>query len=132
MVVAGLPVAARVFHKLDRQIVFAVGVDDGQEVVPGTVPARLTGPVAAILTGETASPFSPAPLGNRRLHPGYGGPGDRLQSGFGGHPENHPGLARPEKYAVRLGGGRNHRLGLYDEVLIKNNHLTVVGGIRGG
>jgi nicotinate-nucleotide pyrophosphorylase (carboxylating) len=52
LVVAGLPVAARVFQKLDAKVVFAAAVDDGQEVEKGTVLARLTGPVASILTGE--------------------------------------------------------------------------------
>ncbi|MDP2045500.1 MAG: nicotinate-nucleotide diphosphorylase (carboxylating), partial [Deltaproteobacteria bacterium] len=52
LVVAGLPVAARVFQKLDAKVVFAAAVDDGQEVEKGTVLARLNGPVASILTGE--------------------------------------------------------------------------------
>ncbi len=131
LVAAGLPVAEMVFHKLDDSLIFEPQVADGQEVEPGTVLARLTGPVAPILTGERVAlnflqrlsgiatftrrmvsripPGSPAALTDTR--------------------KTTPGWRALEKYAVRVGGGRNHRFGLYDGVLIKNNHLTAVGSI---
>ena len=130
LVVAGLLVAARVFAKLAPEIKFAPQVEEGREVEAGTVLAVLTGPAAPILTGERvalnflqrlsgiatftkqmveAVAFMPVALVDTR--------------------KTTPGWRVLEKYAVRLGGGRNHRGGLFDGVLIKNNHLTAVGSI---
>ena len=130
LVVAGLPVAARVFHKLDAKVVFAAAVDDGQEVAPGTVLARLTGPVASILTGERVAlnflqRLSGIATFTRAMAAQVAGSNAVLVDTR----KTTPGWRVLEKYAVRLGGGRNHRLGLYDAVLIKNNHLTAVGSI---
>ena len=130
LVVAGLPVAARVFHKLDAKVVFAAAVDDGQEVAPGTVLARLTGPVASILTGERVAlnflqRLSGIATFTRAMAARVTGSNAVLVDTR----KTTPGWRVLEKYAVRLGGGRNHRLGLFDGVLIKNNHLTAVGGI---
>jgi nicotinate-nucleotide pyrophosphorylase (carboxylating) len=131
LVVAGLPVAGRVFHKLDPKIVCAAAVDDGQEVAKGTVLARLTGPVASILTGERVAlnflqHLSGIATFTRQMVAQLGGSTAALVDTR----KTTPGWRALEKYAVRLGGGRNHRLGLYDGVLIKNNHLTAVGGIH--
>jgi nicotinate-nucleotide pyrophosphorylase (carboxylating) len=130
LVVAGLPVAARVFRKLNAEIIFSVAVDDGQEVAPGTVLARLTGPVASILTGERVA------LNFLQRLSGIATFTRAMAAQVAGSPaalvdtrKTTPGWRALEKYAVRLGGGRNHRLGLYDGVLIKNNHLTAVGSI---
>ena len=129
--VAGLPVAARVFRKLDAELIFAAAVDDGQEVAPGTVLARLTGPVASILTGERVAlnflqRLSGIATFTRTMAAQVAGSHAVLVDTR----KTTPGWRVLEKYAVRLGGGRNHRLGLYDGVLIKNNHLTAVGAIR--
>jgi nicotinate-nucleotide pyrophosphorylase (carboxylating) len=131
LVVAGLPVAARVFHKLDAELIFAAAVTDGQEVAKGTVLARLTGPVASILTGERVAlnflqRLSGIATFTRTMAAQVAGSHAVLVDTR----KTTPGWRVLEKYAVRLGGGRNHRLGLYDGVLIKNNHLTAVGGIR--
>jgi nicotinate-nucleotide pyrophosphorylase (carboxylating) len=130
LVVAGLPVAARVFHQLDAKVVFATAVDDGQEVAPGTVLARLTGPVASILTGERVAlnflqRLSGIATFTRTMAAQVTGSNAVLIDTR----KTTPGWRALEKYAVRQGGGRNHRLGLYDAVLIKNNHLTAVGSI---
>jgi len=130
LVVAGLPVAARVFHQLDADIIFAAAVDDGQEVAPGTVLARLTGPVASILTGERVAlnflqRLSGIATFTRAMAARVAGSNAVLVDTR----KTTPGWRVLEKYAVRLGGGHNHRLGLYDAVLIKNNHLTAVGSI---
>ena len=130
LVVAGLPVAARVFQKLDAKLVFAAAVDDGQEVTKGTVLARLTGPVASILTGERVAlnflqRLSGIATFTRTMVAQVAGSTAALVDTR----KTTPGWRSLEKYAVRLGGGRNHRLGLYDGVLIKNNHLTAVGSI---
>jgi nicotinate-nucleotide pyrophosphorylase (carboxylating) len=130
LVVAGLPVAARVFQKLDAALVWAADLDEGQEAAPGQVLARLTGPVAAILTGERVAlnflqHLSGIATFTRRMVAQVAGSGAVLVDTR----KTTPGWRVLEKYAVRLGGGRNHRLGLYDGVLIKNNHLAAVGSI---
>ena len=130
LVVAGLPVAARVFRKLDAEIIFAAQVDDGQEVAKGQVLASLTGPVASILTGERVAlnflqRLSGIATFTRQMVAQVEGSSAALVDTR----KTTPGWRVLEKYAVRLGGGRNHRLGLYDGVLIKNNHLTAVGSI---
>ena len=131
LVVAGLPVAARVFQKLDAKVVFDAAVDDGQEVTPGTVLARLTGPVASILTGERVAlnflqRLSGIATFTRAMAARVAGSKAVLVDTR----KTTPGWRALEKYAVRLSGGHNHRLGLFDGVLIKNNHLTAVGSIR--
>ena len=130
LVVAGLTVADRVFLKLDGEILFETAVADGQEVTPGTVLARLTGPVASILSGERVA------VNFLQRLSGIATFTRAMAAQVAGSPavlvdtrKTTPGWRVLEKYAVRLGGGRNHRLGLYDGVLIKNNHLTAVGGI---
>lgn len=130
LVVAGLMVASRVFQKLDASIVFATDVADGQEVLPGTILAHLTGPVAAILTGERVAlnflqHLSGIATFTRTMAAQITGTKTFLVDTR----KTTPGWRILEKYAVRLGGGRNHRFGLYDGVLIKNNHLTAVGSI---
>jgi len=130
LVVAGLTVAARVFRKLDTEILFETAVNDGQEVAPGTVLARLTGPVASILTGERVAlnflqRLSGIATFTRKMVTQIAGSTTFLVDTR----KTTPGWRALEKYAVRLGGGRNHRLGLYDGVLIKNNHLVAVGSI---
>jgi len=130
LVVAGLIVAARVFHKLDANVAFVLAVDDGQEVAPGTVLARLTGPVASILTGErVALNFLQRLSGVATFTRSMAALVTGSHAVLIDTRKTTPGWRALEKYAVRLGGGSNHRLGLYDAVLIKNNHLTAVGGI---
>jgi nicotinate-nucleotide pyrophosphorylase (carboxylating) len=130
LVVAGLPVAARVFRQLDTAIVFTADVADGQEVDAGTVLARLTGPVASILTGERVAlnflqHLSGIASFTRKMAAQVAGSTAFLVDTR----KTTPGWRVLEKYAVRLGGGHNHRFGLYDGVLIKNNHLTALGSI---
>jgi nicotinate-nucleotide pyrophosphorylase (carboxylating) len=130
LVVAGLSVAARVFGKLDREIIFSPEVTEGQEVTAGQVLARLTGSVAAILTGERLAlnflqHLSGIATFTRNLAAEVAGSGALLVDTR----KTTPGWRVLEKYAVRLGGGHNHRFGLYDGMLIKNNHLTAVGSI---
>ncbi len=130
LVVAGLPVAARVFHKVDSSLIFEPQVEEGIEVTPGTVLAKLTGPVGSILTGERVA------LNFLMRLSGIATFTRRMVSQVSGYPvaimdtrKTTPGWRALEKYAVRLGGAANHRLGLYDGVLIKNNHLAAVGSI---
>ncbi|HZE20910.1 MAG TPA: carboxylating nicotinate-nucleotide diphosphorylase, partial [Desulfobaccales bacterium] len=130
LVVAGVPVAARVFRKIDSDLSFEPQVPDGQEVEAGAVLARLTGPVAAILSGERVAlnflqRLSGIATFTRQMTAQVAGTGAILVDTR----KTTPGWRVLEKYAVRLGGARNHRYGLYDGVLIKNNHLTAVGSI---
>jgi nicotinate-nucleotide pyrophosphorylase (carboxylating) len=130
LVVAGLLVAARVFHKLEPALKFTPQVAEGIEVAPGTVLAKLTGPVAAILTGERVA------LNFLMRLSGIATFTRKMVAQVAGFPvaimdtrKTTPGWRILEKYAVRLGGAANHRLGLFDGVLIKNNHLAAVGSI---
>ncbi len=130
LVVAGLPVAARVFQKLEPSLVFEPQVEEGAQAVPGTVLARLSGPVAAILTGErTALNFLQRLSGiatfTRQMVSLIGG----AKAALVDTRKTTPGWRALEKYAVRLGGAKNHRAGLYDGVLIKNNHIAAAGSI---
>ena len=127
---AGLPLAARVFRQVDPSLVFEPQVEEGAQAAAGTVLARLTGPVAAILTGErTALNFLQRLSGvatcTRQMVSLIAGTTAALVDTR----KTTPGWRALEKYAVRLGGARNHRAGLYDGVLIKNNHLTAAGSI---
>ncbi len=130
LVAAGLPVAARVFEKLSPALTFLPRVAEGEEVGPGTVLAEVAGPVAAILTAErTALNFLMRLSGIATFT-------RRMAALVRDFPvilvdtrKTTPGWRLLEKYAVRLGGAANHRFGLYDGVLIKNNHLTAVGSI---
>jgi nicotinate-nucleotide pyrophosphorylase (carboxylating) len=130
LVVAGLPVAHRVFRKLESQVQFFPVALEGQEVTPGSVLAQVRGPLAAILSAErTALNFL------MRLS-GIATYTRQMVSALSGFPtavvdtrKTTPGWRALEKYAVRVGGGANHRFGLFDGVLIKNNHLAAVGSL---
>ena len=130
LVVAGLPVAHRVFHKLESQVQFFPNAVEGQEVAPGAVLAQVRGPLAAILIGErTAINFLMRLSGIATFT-------QKMVRAVSGFPtaivdtrKTTPGWRALEKYAVRVGGGANHRFGLFDGVLIKNNHLTAVGSL---
>jgi nicotinate-nucleotide pyrophosphorylase (carboxylating) len=130
LVLAGLPVAARVFQKLDLSLIFEPQVEEGAEATPGTVLACLRGPVAAILTGERpALNFLQRLCGiatfTRQMVRLIAG----SQVALVDTRKTTPGWRALEKYAVRLGGARNHRAGLFDGVLIKNNHIAAAGSI---
>jgi nicotinate-nucleotide pyrophosphorylase (carboxylating) len=127
--IAGLFVAERVFRRLDPDVRFETRLVDGCDAVEGDVLARVRGGARAILTAErTALNF----LG--RLS-GIATKTRAFRSAVGRTPpeivcsrKTTPGLRGLEKYAVRAGGGKNHRFGLYDAVLVKDNHIAVAGG----
>jgi nicotinate-nucleotide pyrophosphorylase (carboxylating) len=129
-VVAGLPLASMVFRLLDNKVNFQPLVGDGDLLLAGTEIAVVEGPVLAILEGErTALNFLQrlsgiATLTNEYVHHTSSHGAEILDTR-----KTTPGLRPLEKYAVRAGGGRNHRLGLYDAVLIKDNHIAAVGGV---
>jgi len=131
LVVAGLPVAAMVFQVLDPSVKWNPALEDGTDVVAGTVLANACGPAAALLAGERVAlnflqHLSGIATYARRLKEELAG----TRAEFLDTRKTTPGLRNLQKYAVRLGGGQNHRLRLDDGLLIKNNHLQLVGGIR--
>jgi nicotinate-nucleotide pyrophosphorylase (carboxylating) len=129
-VVCGLHVAAEVFHELDADLRFEALAADGDAVDGRTAVARLTGRAAPVLTGErTALNFLGRLSGiatlTRRFVDAIDGTGAEILDTR----KTTPGLRALEKHAVECGGGRNHRFGLYDAILIKDNHLAVAGSI---
>lgn len=129
-VVAGLPLFARVYARLDGGVACVPLAADGDPVVPGQPIARLSGPAAAVLTGErTALNFIQHLSGIATLTARYvaavAGTGCRVLDTR----KTVPGYRALAKYAVRCGGGANHRFGLYDRVLLKDNHWAAGDGI---
>ncbi len=130
LVVAGLPVAEEVFSVLDAAVQFQTLVDEGVRVNARAPLARVTGKATALLMGErVALNFLQRLCGiatlTRRFQDQLAGLEVRLLDTR----KTTPGLRALEKYAVRMGGGSNHRLRLDDGILIKNNHLALAGGI---
>ncbi|NCO41796.1 MAG: nicotinate-nucleotide diphosphorylase (carboxylating) [Armatimonadetes bacterium CG_4_10_14_3_um_filter_66_18] len=129
-VVAGLFMVERTFHALDDEVSMEANVTEGQGVAPGDVVATVRGPARALLMGErTALNFlqrlSGTATRTRQFVEAVAGTGARVCDTR----KTVPGLRVLDKYAVRAGGGTNHRLGLFDAVLIKENHVLAGGGI---
>ena len=128
-IIAGLEIARAVFQRLDSAIVFTPQLTDGSPVSAASLVANLQGPAQALLTGErTALNFLQHLSGIATMTGAFvkaiAGTAARITDTR----KTTPGFRLLEKYAVHLGGGINHRLGLYDAVLIKENHATPVGG----
>lgn len=128
-VVAGLPAAAMVCAAVDARLVFEMAVADGSSVTPGTTVATVAGPLRAILAAErTALNFLQRLSGVATLTRRYVDLVAGTRARILDTRKTTPGWRLLEKYAVRMGGGTNHRVGLYDGILIKDNHLAGVGG----
>jgi nicotinate-nucleotide pyrophosphorylase (carboxylating) len=129
-VVAGLPVAAVVFHLLDPAVTFTPLVEDGAAVVAGAALAAIAGDARAILTGErTALNYLGHLSGIATLAASCAAAVEGTGARIVDTRKTTPGLRALEKYAVRTGGASNHRFGLGDGVLIKDNHIQAAGGI---
>lgn len=129
-VIAGLEVAKSVFRLLDPKVEFSTKIKDGDKLSPGQIIASVSGPTRALLAGErTALNFlqhlSGIATATARAVEIVCAQGCRIVDTR----KTTPGLRLLEKYAIRVGGGHNHRLGLYDAVLIKDNHIKAAGGI---
>jgi len=129
-VVAGLEIANAVFLELNENVIFKQLVSDGSEVEKKTVIATLEGSARALLTGErTALNFLGRMSGIATLTRQF----VRAVSGSDAQildtRKTAPGLRMLDKKAVQLGGGRNHRVGLFDMILIKDNHIDFAGSI---
>ena len=129
-VVAGLDLARAVFHRLDPDLVFETRVKEGDAVDDGTLIARLQGLARALLVGErTALNFLQHLSGVATLTRAYVETASGTRARITDTRKTTPGLRQCEKRAVVLGGGVNHRFGLYDAVLIKENHAATVDGV---
>jgi len=130
-VIAGLPVAEMVFRKFDPAIEWDEKIPDGSHVSPGDILVEFTGNYRALLTGERKA------LNFLQRLSGIATFASKCMKEVEGHDveildtrKTLPGYRHLDKYAVRMGGGSNHRFGLYDMVMIKDNHIKVAGGIR--
>ncbi|MDO0823917.1 carboxylating nicotinate-nucleotide diphosphorylase [Desulfosporosinus nitroreducens] len=129
-IVAGLALVEQVFQRVDQRIQVHKLVRDGDEVKVGEVVIELDGPLSTILQGErTALNFlqhlSGIATATKRAVDQVTG----LSTCIVDTRKTLPGWRALQKYAVRVGGGHNHRFGLYDAVMLKDNHLTAVGGL---
>ena len=130
-VLAGLPVAVRVFHTVDPRLVLVPKVQDGTRLSPGDVILEVSGAARSILKAERVAlnflghlsgiATATADIAQAIAH---------TKTKVCDTRKTTPGLRLLEKYAVRCGGGINHRIGLYDMVLIKDNHIAAAGGIK--
>lgn len=129
-VLAGLQVAARVFGLLDAEVVFEPLATDGDRLQPGAVIARINGDAASLLQAErVALNLLQRMCGIASLTARYVETVAGTRARIVDTRKTTPGLRALEKYAVRVGGGINHRTGLYDGILIKENHIAAAGGI---
>jgi nicotinate-nucleotide pyrophosphorylase (carboxylating) len=128
-VVAGLPVAERVCHAVGADLTFTATVPDGTTTARGTTLATVSGPLRAILAAErTALNFMQRLSGVASLTRKFVDAASGFRAKMLDTRKTTPGWRLLEKYAVRAGGGTNHRVGLYDGILIKDNHLAGLGG----
>jgi len=129
MVVAGLPVVERLYELLDAKLRFRALVEEGQSVSRGVL-AEVRGDARALLRGErTALNFLQRMSGIATLTRRYVTRLEGTRAQLRDTRKTTPGLRLLERYAVRVGGGSNHRMGLYDAVLIKENHARLAGGV---
>lgn len=130
-VLAGMELARRIFHYLDDEITFEPLLNEGDEVHAGQVAFHLTGKAQAILTGERLA------LNCMQRMSGIATLTRQFVNEVSGYRakildtrKTTPLFRAAEKWAVKIGGGQNHRFGLYDMMLIKDNHIDYAGGIR--
>lgn len=129
VVVAGLPIAAAFFRALDPAMEIDVLVEEGAAVPGGTDLMRLSGNARAMLTAErsalnTVQHLSGIATMTRQYVDAMAGHATLLDTR-----KTIPGLRHLEKYATRMGGAKNHRMGLWDAAMIKDNHVLVAGGV---
>ena len=131
LVCAGLPMAEKVFRALDPEMKLEQRVHDGELVSKGTGLLHLHGKARAILTGErTALNFLGRLCGIATTVQHFVEKIQGTRAKIRDTRKTTPGLRLLEKYAVRKGGGTNHRIGLYDAILLKENHIALAGGVK--
>jgi nicotinate-nucleotide pyrophosphorylase (carboxylating) len=130
-VVAGLDFAATAFRLIDPAIKVDIALPDGSRLRPGDLIASISGPARGILTAErTALNFLCHLSGVASATRGIADAIEGTRAKVCCTRKTMPGLRFAQKYAVRVGGGSNHRFGLDDAVLIKDNHIAIAGGVR--
>ena len=130
LVIAGLDVARQVFEHLDNEVIFRAGYKDGDVIKDGGTVAEVEGKLKVLLTGErTALNFLQRLSGIATCVRSYVDELANKSVRLVDTRKTAPGWRVLEKYAVRMGGAHNHRMGLYDGVLIKDNHIAACGGI---
>jgi len=129
-IIAGIEIAQRIFAKLDSKSTFSLKMVDGTHVHPGEIVFEVSGSVIAILQAERLV------LNIMQRMSGIATETNRYTEKLKGLKtkvldtrKTSPGMRLLEKYAVKIGGGENHRTGLYDMILIKDNHIDFAGGI---
>jgi nicotinate-nucleotide pyrophosphorylase (carboxylating) len=131
LVCAGLPLAERVFRQLDPAMDSQAYANDGDFVKNGRELLQITGKAAAILTGErTALNFLGHLCGIATLTYKFVAAIAGTDAKIRDTRKTTPGFRLLDKYAVKMGGGTNHRVGLYDAILLKENHIALAGGVR--
>lgn len=130
-VAAGLPVAAAAWLLVDRNIVLVPRLAEGEDVKPGQLLAEVSGPGPSLLAGErTALNLLGRLSGIASLTRQFVAAVAGTRAVILDTRKTAPGSRRLDKYAVKLGGAQNHRFGLYDMALVKDNHIDGAGGIR--
>ncbi|NLD38627.1 MAG: carboxylating nicotinate-nucleotide diphosphorylase [Desulfatiglans sp.] len=131
IILAGLPVFMRVFSILDPLVTFETFYNDGERVPAGKIVCAIKGGMAVILKAErTALNLIQRMSGIATITSHYVEKAGSDRVKILDTRKTAPGLRLLDKYAVPIGGGHNHRFGLYDAILIKDNHIAVAGGIR--
>lgn len=129
-VVAGFPLVEAVYRRVDSRVTVKALLAEGSPIKPGDQVAEISGPARALLTGERLAlnflqHLSGIATATRQMVDLCVGTKARIVDTR----KTLPGLRFLQKYAVRVGGGANHRFGLYDAVLIKDNHIALAGGL---
>jgi nicotinate-nucleotide pyrophosphorylase (carboxylating) len=131
MICAGLPLTEKIFRILDPRIHVEFRAQDGQHIHKSADLLHLTGKASAILTGErTALNFLGRLCGIATLTHLFVQQLTGTRAKIRDTRKTTPGLRLLEKYAVKMGGGVNHRIGLFDAILLKENHIAVAGGVK--
>jgi nicotinate-nucleotide pyrophosphorylase (carboxylating) len=129
-ILAGIPVAENIFRQVDPTLALSILINDGSKVIPGNIAFTVSGKIRSILAAErlvlnfVQRLSGIATLTNAMVEAVRGTKAILLDTR-----KTTPLLRELEKYAVRVGGGMNHRMGLYDMVMIKDNHVDYAGGI---
>ena len=130
-IIAGLCIAELVFETVDKKVKVKVKVKDGAKVFPGRVLAEVSGPARSILTAErTSLNFLQRMSGIATLTRQFVDKAKGTKAKIFATRKTAPGMRALDKYAVEVGGGLPHRMGLFDAILIKENHVDIAGGMK--
>ncbi|MDX5326506.1 MAG: carboxylating nicotinate-nucleotide diphosphorylase [Bacteroidota bacterium] len=130
-ILAGIPLAVKIFEKVDPSLKVSLFKKDGDRVVPGDIAFLVEGPSISILSAErTVLNFMQRLSGVATVTRRYADIISGTKARVLDTRKTTPGWRHLEKYAVRVGGGMNHRMGLYDMIMLKDNHIDLCGGME--